>query len=54
MVFYTWRLKSRSPLLQSFEVVVLGKDGDFVEMVSRYGTPPQLLWVASETPTLQG
>lgn len=30
---------------QQAKVVVVSKDGDFVEMVSRYGTPPQLLWV---------
>lgn len=27
------------------EVVVISKDGDFVEMVTRHGAPPQLLWV---------
>ena len=26
-------------------VVLISKDSDFVEMVSRYKTPPQLLWV---------
>jgi predicted nuclease of predicted toxin-antitoxin system len=26
-------------------VVIISKDSDFVDMVSRYGTPPQLLWV---------
>ena len=30
---------------QQAKVVVISKDGDFVEMVSRYGTPPHLLWV---------
>jgi len=25
--------------------VVISKDSDFVELVSRHGTPPQLLWV---------
>ena len=30
---------------QHAKVVVISKDGDFVEMVSRYGAPPQLLWV---------
>ena len=29
------------------KVVVISKDSDFVEMVSRYGAPPQLLWVTS-------
>lgn len=28
---------------QQAKVVVISKDGDFVEMVSRYGAPPQLL-----------
>ena len=27
------------------EAVVISKDSDFVELVSRHGTPPQLLWV---------
>lgn len=27
------------------DVVVVSKDNDFVELVSRHGTPPQLLWV---------
>ena len=26
-------------------VVIISKDSDFVEMVSRYGSPPQLIWV---------
>ncbi|MCX8085780.1 MAG: DUF5615 family PIN-like protein [Rhodocyclaceae bacterium] len=26
-------------------VVVISKDGDFVDLVSRHGPPPQLLWV---------
>lgn len=26
-------------------VVVISKDSDFVELVSRHGTPPQLLWI---------
>ncbi len=26
-------------------IVVISKDSDFVEMVLRLGTPPQLLWV---------
>lgn len=29
------------------KVVVISKDNDFVEMVSRYGAPPQLLWVTA-------
>lgn len=32
---------------QQAKVVVISKDSDFVEMVSRYGTPPQLLWVTT-------
>lgn len=32
---------------QQAKVVVISKDSDFVEMVSRYGAPPQLLWVTS-------
>jgi predicted nuclease of predicted toxin-antitoxin system len=28
------------------QVVVISKDSDFVELVSRYGAPPQLLWVS--------
>jgi predicted nuclease of predicted toxin-antitoxin system len=27
--------------------VLISKDSDFVELVSRYDTPPQLLWVTS-------
>lgn len=27
------------------QVVVISKDSDFVELVSRHGSPPQLLWV---------
>ena len=26
-------------------IVLISKDSDFVELVSRYGQPPQLLWV---------
>ena len=26
-------------------VVIISKDSDFVELVSRYGPPPQLIWV---------
>lgn len=26
-------------------VVVISKDSDFVELISRYGPPPQLIWV---------
>ncbi|MHB1590433.1 MAG: DUF5615 family PIN-like protein [Sulfuricella sp.] len=26
-------------------IVIISKDSDFVELVSRYGTPPQLIWV---------
>ena len=27
------------------QVVMISKDSDFVELVSRHGSPPQLLWV---------
>ena len=27
------------------QAVVISKDSDFVELVSRHGSPPQLLWV---------
>ena len=27
------------------EIVLISKDSDFVDLVSRYGAPPQLLWV---------
>jgi predicted nuclease of predicted toxin-antitoxin system len=30
---------------QQAGVVVISKDSDFVELVSRHGTPPQLLWI---------
>lgn len=30
---------------QQSGVVVISKDSDFVELVSRFGMPPQLLWV---------
>jgi predicted nuclease of predicted toxin-antitoxin system len=26
-------------------IVLISKDGDFVDLVSRFGPPPQLLWV---------
>lgn len=26
-------------------IVIISKDSDFVELVSRYGPPPQLIWV---------
>ena len=26
-------------------VVLISKDSDFVELISRYGPPPQLIWV---------
>lgn len=26
-------------------IVVISKDSDFVDLVSRHGTPPQLLWI---------
>lgn len=30
---------------RSSDVVIITKDVDFVELVQRYGTPPQILWV---------
>lgn len=30
---------------QQAQVVMISKDNDFVELVSRHGAPPQLLWV---------
>jgi predicted nuclease of predicted toxin-antitoxin system len=27
------------------DVVVISKDSDFVDLISRLGTPPQLLWI---------
>jgi predicted nuclease of predicted toxin-antitoxin system len=30
---------------QQAQVVLISKDSDFVELVSRHGAPPQLLWV---------
>lgn len=30
---------------QQQDIVIISKDSDFVELVSRYGTPPQLIWV---------
>jgi len=30
---------------QQAQVVMISKDSDFVELVSRHGAPPQLLWV---------
>jgi predicted nuclease of predicted toxin-antitoxin system len=30
-------------------IVLISKDSDFVEMVLRFGTPPQLLWVTFVT-----
>jgi predicted nuclease of predicted toxin-antitoxin system len=30
---------------QKSGIVIISKDSDFVEMVSRYGPPPQLIWV---------
>jgi len=30
---------------QQTGIVLISKDSDFVEMVLRWGTPPQLLWV---------
>jgi predicted nuclease of predicted toxin-antitoxin system len=26
-------------------IVIISKDSDFVELLSRYGLPPQLIWV---------
>lgn len=30
---------------QQTGIVMISKDSDFVEMISRYGPPPQLIWV---------
>jgi len=30
---------------QQAGIVIISKDSDFVEFVSRYGPPPQLIWV---------
>jgi len=30
---------------QKNEIVIVSKDSDFVELISRYGIPPQLLWL---------
>ena len=30
---------------QQADIVVISKDSDFVDLVSRHGSPPQLLWV---------
>ncbi len=30
---------------QQAHIVMISKDSDFVELVSRHGSPPQLLWV---------
>lgn len=35
------------------QVVVISKDSDFVELVSRHGSPPQLLWVTCGNVTNQ-
>ena len=32
---------------QQAKAVVVSKDNDFVELISRYGAPPQLLWVTT-------
>jgi len=40
--------KARQPNL-----VLISKDSDFVEMVLRFGTPPQLLWVTCGNVTNQ-
>ena len=26
-------------------IVIISKDSDFIELISRYGSPPQLIWV---------
>ena len=33
--------------------MLISKDSDFVELVSRFGTPPQLLWVTCGNVTNQ-
>jgi predicted nuclease of predicted toxin-antitoxin system len=35
------------------QVAVISKDSDFVELVSRHGAPPQLLWVTCGNVTNQ-
>jgi len=32
------------------QAVVISKDNDFVDLVSRHGAPPQLLWVTPRPP----
>ena len=34
-------------------IVLVSKDSDFVEMVSRFGPPPQLLWVTCGNVTIR-
>jgi predicted nuclease of predicted toxin-antitoxin system len=38
---------------QRAQVVMISKDSDFVELVSRHGSPPQLLWVTCGNVTNQ-
>jgi predicted nuclease of predicted toxin-antitoxin system len=33
------------PPAQQAGVVVMTKDSDFVELVNRYGAPPQIIWL---------
>lgn len=35
-------------------VVIISKDGDFVDLISRHGVPPQLLWVTCGNVTNPG
>lgn len=35
-------------------IVVISKDSDFVDLVSRHGVPPQLLWVTCGNVTNKG
>ena len=39
---------------QKAHAVVISKDSDFVELVSRHGSPPQLLWVTCGNVTKKG
>lgn len=36
------------------DVIIISKDSDFVDLVSRHGTPPRLLWVTCGNLTNRG
>jgi predicted nuclease of predicted toxin-antitoxin system len=38
---------------QQQDLVIISKDSDFIELVSRYGPPPQLIWVTCGNVTNQ-